>query len=113
MLTDSRSQGTTDVTLVIVSIASICDYYFGAVGAVLSALVVVASLSKSKADILFPSLLLIGISWAAGALLADGTGALVGVILATALALWLESGAKFIVPGVRRPQMSSRDNVGS
>jgi hypothetical protein len=113
VLTDSRSQGTTDVTLVIVFIGAICDYYFGAVGAVLSALVVVASLSKSKANILFPSLLLIGLSWAAGTLVADGMGAIIGVVLATAFAFWLEIGTKIVIPGSRRPQMSSRDNAGS
>ncbi len=101
------------MTLVIVFIGTICDYYFGAIGAVLGALVVIASLSKSKVDHLLPSLLLICLAWGAGALIADDTGAIIGVISATALTLWLEAGAKFIVPGNRRPQMSSRDSAGS
>lgn len=114
MLTDSRSQGTADVTLIIiVSIGAICDYYFGATGAVLGALVVIASLSKSKAGVLFPSLLLVGLSWGAGALLADATGAVVGVVSATALALWLNTGGGIVIPGNRRPQISSRDSAGS
>lgn len=114
MLTDSRSQGTTGVTLVfIVFIGAICDYYFGAIGAILGALVIIASLSKAKASVVFPSLLLIAISWAAGTLLADSTGAILGVIAATALALWLEAGGKLAIPGNRRPQISSRDSAGS
>ncbi|MFT3733268.1 MAG: hypothetical protein QM780_17930 [Hyphomicrobium sp.] len=101
------------MTLVIVFIGAICDYYFGAIGAVLSTLVVLASLSKAKADTVFPSVLLIGICWGAGTLLADTAGTVVGVSLATALTLWLESGAKIFLPGTRRPQMSSRDSTGS
>jgi hypothetical protein len=113
VLTDSRSQGTADVTLVIVFIGAICDYYFGAVGAVLGALVVIASLSRTRADVLFPSLLMIGLSWAAGELVADSSGAITAVILATALALWLEGGGKIFTLGSRRPQISSRDSAGS
>lgn len=110
--TDSRSQGTTDVTLVIVFIGSICDYYFGAAGAALSALVVIASLSKSKANSLFPLLLLIGISWGAGALMAGRGGALAGISLATILALWIETGGRPFTASARRPRMSSRDSTG-
>ena len=113
MLTDSRSQGTADVTLVIVFIGAICDYYFGALGAVLGAFVVIASLSKEKANRSLPSLLLIGLSWIAGELLAEDCGAITGVLLATCLALWLESGPRFVISGIRRPQMSSRDSAGS
>ncbi len=101
------------MTLVIVFIGAICDYYFGAIGAVLGALVIVASLSKTKVDALLPSLLLIGLSWGAGALIAGNAGAAVGVILATALAVWLETGSRILIPGNRHPQMSSRDNIGS
>ncbi len=101
------------MALVIVFIGAICDYYFGAVGAVLGASVVIASLSKKKVEVLLPSLLLIGLSWGAGALMADGVGAVAGVVLATALALWLESGAKIFIPGSRRPQIPSRDSAGS
>jgi glucose uptake protein GlcU len=101
------------VTLVIVFIGAICDYYFGAVGAVLGALVVIASLSKSKANVLLPSLLLIGLSWGAGALLADDAGAIVGVIAATALTLCLEKGPKLVIPRHRHSQISSRDNARS
>jgi hypothetical protein len=114
VLTDSRSQGTTGVTLVfIVFIGAICDYYFGAIGALLGVLVVVASLSKAKASALFPSLLIIAIFWAAGTLLADDDGAVLGVVIATTLALWLEAGGKLAIPGNRRPQISSRDSAGS
>lgn len=101
------------MTLIIVVIGAICDYYFGAIGAVLGALVVVASLSKSKVEDLLPSLFLIALSWGAGALLADTTGALIGIVTATTLALWLEAGGKFVIPGGRRPQISSRDSAGS
>lgn len=101
------------MTLIIVFIGAICDYYFGTIGAILGALVVIASLSKSKADGLFPSLLLIAFSWAAGALFFDTAGAVTGVIAATALAFWLETGAKLTIPRIRRPQISSRDNAGS
>ncbi len=94
MLTDSRSQGTADVTLVIVFFGAICYYYFGAIGAVLGALVATASLSKSKANVLFPLLAFIGLSWGAGDLLANSPGAIAGVVLATVLALWLEAGRK-------------------
>jgi hypothetical protein len=101
------------VTLVIVIIGAICDYYFGAIGAVLGALVAIASLSKAKADLIFPSLLLIGLSWGAGQLLAGNFGALIGVVSATALALWFEIGRRPFTPGNRRPQISSRDSAGS
>jgi hypothetical protein len=100
------------VTLVIVFIGAICDYYFGAAGAALSALVIIASLSKSKANALFPLLLLIGLSWGAGALVAGWAGAFVGISLATVLALWLETGGRWFIAGPRRPQMSSRDSAG-
>jgi len=100
------------VTLVIVFIGAICDYYFGAVGAVLGVLVVIASLSKTRANTLIPSLMLIGISWVAGELLADDAGAMIGVALATALAVWFEHGAKLFAPGGRRPRMTSRENIG-
>jgi hypothetical protein len=86
------------VTLVIVFICAICYYYFGAVGAVLGALVATASLSKSKANVLLPLLALIGLSWGAGELVASRPGAIVGVILATLLALWLEATGKFRHP---------------
>ena len=101
------------MTLIIVFIGAICDYYLGAVGAVLGALVVVASLSKSKVEDLLPSLFLIALSWGVGALLADSTGALIGVVTATTLALWLETGRKFFNSGARRPHISSRDSTGS
>ncbi len=82
------------MTLVIVFIGATCYYYFGAIGAVLGALVATASLSKSKANVLLPLLTLIGLSWGAGELLANRPGAIAGVVLATALALWLEAGRK-------------------
>lgn len=82
------------MTLVIVFIGATCYYYFGAIGAVLGALVATASLSKSKANVLLPLLTLIGLSWGAGELLASRSGAIAGVVLATALALWLEAGRK-------------------
>ncbi|HML30930.1 MAG TPA: hypothetical protein PKE16_19220 [Hyphomicrobium sp.] len=99
--------------VIIVSIGAICDHYFGAIGAVLGALVMIASLSKSKADVLFPSLLLVGLSWGAGTLLADATGAVIGVVSATAIALWLDAGGRIVILGNRRPQISSRDSAGS
>ena len=101
------------MTLVIVFIGMICNYYLGAVGAVLSALVLIASLPKSKADVIFPSLLMIGLSWGAGELLAGSPGGVTGVILATALACWLEFGGKIIALGARPPEVPSRDNAGS
>jgi hypothetical protein len=101
------------VALVIVIIGAICNYYFGAIGAVLSALVVVASLSKSRANAILPSILLIGLSWWAGSLIADDYGAPIGVLLATAFALWLEARGKIVIPGIRRPRMSSRDSARS
>jgi hypothetical protein len=82
------------VTLVIVFFGATCYYYFGAIGAVLGVLVVTASLSKSKANVLFPLLALIGLSWGAGELLANSPGAIAGVVLATALAMWLEATGK-------------------
>jgi hypothetical protein len=99
------------VTLVIVFIGAICDYYFGAVGAVLGASVGIASLSKPKADLVFPCLLLVGMSWAAGQLLAGGLGALIGVASATALALWIENGGRPVAAGGRRYHMSSRNGT--
>lgn len=102
------------MTLVfIVFVGAICDYYFGAIGAVLGALVIIASLSKARAVVLFPPLLLIAISWAAGTLLANNAGAVLGVVTATVLALWLEAGGKLAIPGSRRQQISSRDSAGS
>jgi glucose uptake protein GlcU len=88
------------VTLVIVFIGSICYYYFGAVGAVLGALVITSSLSKSRANVLVPLLAIIGLSWAAGEVVASHTGAVAGVTLATALTLWLDGGRKI------RPQQA-------
>ncbi|HEY8129599.1 MAG TPA: hypothetical protein VIF39_12970 [Hyphomicrobium sp.] len=82
------------MTLVIVFIGATCYYYFGAIGAVLGALVATASLSKPKVDVLLPLLTLIGLSWGAGELLASRPGAIAGVVMATALALWLEAGRK-------------------
>lgn len=82
------------MTLVIVFIGAICYYYFGAIGAVLSALVITSSLSKSRANVLIPLLAFIGLSWAAGEVVASHAGAVAGVILATALALWLDGGTK-------------------
>lgn len=96
------------MTLVIVFIGAICDYYFGAIGAVLGASVAVASLSKPKAGLIFPSLLLIGLSWGTGQLLASNFGALVGVVSATVLALWLENGGRVARFSNRRPQISSQ-----
>ncbi|MBS0232469.1 MAG: hypothetical protein JSR99_03175 [Proteobacteria bacterium] len=96
------------MTLVIVFIGAICDYYFGAIGAVLGASVAVASLSKPKAGVIFPSLLLIGLSWGTGQLLAGNFGALVGVVAATVLALWLESGGKATRFSNRHPRISSQ-----
>jgi hypothetical protein len=100
------------VTLVIVFIGAFCDYYFGAAGAALSALVVMATLSKSKADSLLPLLLLIGLSWAAGAIIAGSVGALAGISLATLLAFWFETGGRWFNVGHRRAQMTSRDSGG-
>jgi hypothetical protein len=99
--------------MVIVFIGAICDYYFGAIGAVLGALVMVAALSRAKANLILPSLLLVGLAWGAGQLLAGNFGALIGVVSATALAVWLEIGGRAFTPGNRRPQMSSRDSAGS
>ena len=99
------------MTLLTVFIAATCYYYFGAIGALLGASVVLASLSKPKADILFPSIILIGLCAGAGALVDDGAGALVGGILATGLALWLEAGAKFTFPHRRRRQEPRRDSA--
>lgn len=100
------------MTLVIVIIGAICDYYFGALGAVLGVSVAIASLSKPKADFVLPSILLVGMSWAAGWLLADGLGAVVGTVSATALALWLENGGRIAVPAGRRPHLPTRDSAG-
>ncbi|MBS0249848.1 MAG: hypothetical protein JSR78_02150 [Proteobacteria bacterium] len=97
----------------IVFIGAVCDYYFGAIGAILGALVIIASLSKAKASVLFPSLLIIAMSWTAGTMLADNNGAVLGVVAATAFALWLEAGGKLAIPGNRRRQISSRDSAGS
>ena len=82
------------MSLVIVFIGAICNYYFGAVGAVLGALVITSALSKSRANAVLPSLILIGVSWAAGGIVASGAGAVAGVILATAVATWFEGGEK-------------------
>lgn len=101
------------VIVFIVFIGAICDYYFGATGAVLGALVAIASLSRAKANLILPSLLLIGLAWGAGQLLAGDLGAVIGVVLATALTLWLEAGGKGFTPRSRRPQMSSRDSAWS
>lgn len=100
------------MTLVIVFIGAICDYYFGAVGAVLGALVVMASLSKSKANVLFPWVLLIGLCWVAGALVAGDEGAVFAIALATGLAFWFETGSKVFKSAFRRRQMSVPDNGG-
>ncbi|WP_045837285.1 hypothetical protein [Hyphomicrobium sp. 99] len=82
------------MTLVIVFIGAICYYYFGAIGAVLGALVITSSLSKSRADAILPSLAFIAFSWAAGNVIASNAGAAAGVIFATAVALWFEGGNK-------------------
>lgn len=100
------------MTLLIVFIGMICDYYFGAAGAILGASVAIASLSKAKVDLIFPSLLLIGSGWGAGQLLAGGTGGLVGVVLATFLALWLEKGVRAPRPATGRTGVPTRENAG-
>ena len=82
------------MTLVIVFIGAICHYYFGAIGAILGALVVTASLSKSKANAVLPSLAFIGLSWTAGGIIAGNAGALAGVAIATGLAHWVQAGRK-------------------
>jgi len=82
------------VTLVIVFIGAICYYYFGSIGAVLGALVITSALSKSRANAALPSLVLIGVSWAAGSAVAGNAGAVAGVVLATAVAIWFEGGEK-------------------
>jgi len=82
------------VTLVIIFIGAICNYYFGTIGAVLGALVITSALSKSKANMVLPSLVLIGASWAAGSVIASNAGAIAAVILATAVAIWFEGGEK-------------------
>lgn len=101
------------MTLLIVFIGMICDYYFGAAGAILGASVAIASLSKAKVDLIFPSLLLIGSCWGAGQLLAGGMGGFVGVVLATFFALWLEKGVRSTRPAVGRTGVPTRERVGS
>ncbi len=107
------ASGTVDVTLLIVFIGMICDYYFGTAGAILGASVAIASLSKAKVELIFPSLLLIGSCWGAGQLLAGGMGGLIGVVLATFFALWLEKGVKSPGPAAGRARVPTRERVGS
>jgi hypothetical protein len=82
------------VTVVIVLIAMISGYYFGALGAILGAVVVLASLSRRTAAAVLPSMLLIGLAWGAGCLVGGDFGGLIGAVIATALPLWLESFAR-------------------
>lgn len=100
------------MTLLVVFIGMICDYYFGAAGAILGASVAIASLSKAKVDLIFPSLLLVGLCWGAGQLLAGGMGGFVGVVLATFFALWLEKDGRSRV-AAGRAEVSTRERAGS
>jgi ascorbate-specific PTS system EIIC-type component UlaA len=82
------------VTVVIVLFATISGYYFGALGAILGAVVVLASLSRRTAAAVLPSMLLIGLAWGAGCIVGGDIGGMIGAVIATALAIWLESFAR-------------------